>query len=230
MHTTTQLATAIVTVQEVHELGNQQPSIKSNNGSRPTGRPPVAKGIAPSDPRFPHGTASGYRYCKCKACKECNATRKRQLNAKYRQKAGHKAMQAALNVAHRQTPEGRAMRRAHNAARKAAMRLSGLQREVRDLIVRIYEACPPGYQVDHKVPLAVGGEHLPHNLQYLPADVNNAKRARLDFDVSAVAIRWQDVLDEGSTTIPQGSRAKRPEVPGDRLLSAQDMVCSHAKA
>lgn len=214
----------------MRELGNQQPSVKKVKGSRPTGRPPVSKGIDPGDPAFPHGTASGYRYCKCAACKECNAKRKRDLNAKYRLKPGHKALQQALNVAHRESQQGRAMRRAHNAARKAAMRLASLPNEVRALIVRIYEACPVGYQVDHKIPLAAQGEHLPHNLQYLPADVNNAKRARLDFDVSAVAIRWEDILDEGSTTIPQGSRAKRPEVPGDRQAPAQDMVCSHAKA
>ncbi len=227
---TTQSATTNVKAEKHHGLGNQQPSVNREKGSRPTGRPPKSKGIDPSDPAYPHGTASGYRYCKCEPCKLCNAERKRQLNAKYRQKPGHKAMQATLNVAHRMSQQGRAIRKAHNAARKAAMKLAGLPSEVRDLIVRIYAACPSGHQVDHKVPLAAGGEHLPHNLQYLPADVNNAKRARTDFDVSAHVIRWQDLIDEGSTTIPQGSRAKRPEVPGDRQAPAQDMVCSHAKA
>lgn len=201
----------------MRELGDQQPSVKREKVSRPTGRPPKSKGIDPSDPAYPHGTASGYKYCKCDACKICNAKRKLALNAKYRQKPGHQARQKALNVAHRMTAEGRAMRRAHNAARKAAMKLSGLPDAVRDLIVRIYAACPTGYQVDHKIPLAAGGEHLPHNLQYLPADVNNAKRARVDFDTSHVALSWQDLLDEGSTTIPQGSRAKRPEVPSTPL-------------
>lgn len=217
MDTTTQSETAIVTVEKRHGLGNQQPSIEALNAriSR-TGRPPKSKGISPSDPAYPHGTASGYRYCKCEACRQCNSDRKRELNATYRQRPGHKAMQSALNLAHRMTEEGRAMRRAHNAARKAAMRLSGLPKDVRDLIVRIYKACPDGYQVDHATPLAAGGKHLPVNLQYLPADVNNAKRAKLDHDVSAHVIRWQDVLDEGSTTIPRGSRAKRPEVPGDQ--------------
>lgn len=237
MDTTTQSATTNVMVEKRHGLGNQQPSIENMNVrvSR-NGRPPKSKGIDPSDKAYPHGTASGYRYCKCEACRQCNSDRKRELNAMYRQRPGHKARQRALNLAHKRTDEGRAMRRAHHAARKAAMRLSGLPKDVRDLIVRIYKACPIGYQVDHDTPISAGGKHLPENLQYLPADVNNAKRAKLDHDVSAFVIRWQDVLDEGSTTIPQGSRAKRLEVPRDQqyagprygLLSRESVSGSRA--
>ena len=40
-----------------------------------------------------------------------------------------------------------------------------------------------GYQfvVDHKIPLAKGGQHRPDNLQPLRGDQNTAKRDRLDW-------------------------------------------------
>ncbi|MFN4274529.1 MAG: HNH endonuclease signature motif containing protein [Aliihoeflea sp.] len=50
-------------------------------------------------------------------------------------------------------------------------------------IVRIYDECPPGYEVDHVVPLKhklVAGLHVPANLQYLTVAENNAKGNRLE--------------------------------------------------
>jgi hypothetical protein len=47
-----------------------------------------------------------------------------------------------------------------------------------DKIKDIYEKCPPGYEVDHIVPLQgklVSGLHVPENLQYLPMSQNRAK-------------------------------------------------------
>jgi len=172
-------------------------------------------GMPTDHPEFPHGTKRGYRYCKCEACRLANNKAKLDLNAKYRVKPGAKERQRELNAAYKATAEGQAKRRAHHATRKAKMRGAECSAKDKALMERIYGHCPDGYQVDHKIPLAKGGAHLPDNLQYLPSDVNNAKRARTDFDCSGVAIRWQDVLMEPSTTIPQGSRAKRPEVPGN---------------
>ena len=46
----------------------------------------------------------------------------------------------------------------------------------------IYCLCPPGYEVDHAIPLrgeAVSGLHVPWNLQYLPKAENQQKGNRL---------------------------------------------------
>lgn len=48
-------------------------------------------------------------------------------------------------------------------------------------IVEIYVACPPGHEVDHKIPLQskiACGLHVPENLQYLPLTKNRSKGNR----------------------------------------------------
>ena len=62
-----------------------------------------------------------------------------------------------------------------------------------ELIKKIYESAPAGYQIDHIIPLSKGGLHHQDNLQYLPAKDNQSKNNRLDFD-SKNAIRWQDLF------------------------------------
>lgn len=170
------------------------------------------KGMPLDHPDYPHGTLRGYRYCKCEQCRAANAVHKAPFNDQQRQSEEFKARQRVLNRQYKDTEHGRAKRQAHHAARKAKMRGADSTDADKKLMERIYAACPHGHQVDHIVPLAKGGKHHPDNLQYLPSEVNSAKRTKLDFDCSAHVIRWQDLV-EPSTTIPRGSRAKRPEVP-----------------
>lgn len=60
-----------------------------------------------------------------------------------------------------------------------------------ELIKRIYEYSPSGYQVDHIVSLATGGLHHQDNLQYLPS-VENAKKGKNNkYDISKI-LKWQD--------------------------------------
>ncbi len=44
-----------------------------------------------------------------------------------------------------------------------------------------YVNCPSGYQVDHIIPIAKGGQHIISNLQYLTAKENRTKKDRLDW-------------------------------------------------
>ena len=173
------------------------------------------KGIPLDSTEYPHGTVRGYRYCKCEKCKAARAAYMAPHNERQRQSEAFKERQRELNRQYKDTEAGRAKRRAHHATRKAKMRGADCTDADKRLIERIYAACPKGYQVDHKIPLAKGGKHHPDNMQYLPAEVNNAKRAKTDFECSYHAIQWQDLV-EPSTTIPKGSTAKRPEVPGTR--------------
>lgn len=160
-------------------------------------------GMQPDHPDYPHGTRTGYRYCKCDQCKAANNQYKAPMNEKFRQTPEAKAKQQALNKAYKETEHGRAKRKAAHATRKAMKNATTpIALPERQLLERIYRCCPAGYQVDHIVPLSKGGRHHPDNLQYLPAAVNNSKRARVDYDYSTHALRWQDSLREPSTTIP----------------------------
>lgn len=63
----------------------------------------------------------------------------------------------------------------------------------RVLIRKIYENCPSGYEVDHIVALASGGNHHQDNLQYLPALENRRKNKSQKYDKSLV-IQWQTII------------------------------------
>lgn len=61
------------------------------------------------------------------------------------------------------------------------------------LIKRIYECCPDGYHVDHRIALASGGFHHQDNLQYLPA-AENCRKGRRGVYNESLAIQWKDIL------------------------------------
>lgn len=48
-------------------------------------------------------------------------------------------------------------------------------------IREFYANCPPGHEVDHKVPISRGGLHHQDNLQYLPVLENRRKSNKLDY-------------------------------------------------
>lgn len=62
------------------------------------------------------------------------------------------------------------------------------------LIRKIYEYAPPGYQVDHIIALAVGGQHHQDNLQYLPVAENARKGKKNIYDVTKI-LRWQNFCE-----------------------------------
>ncbi len=78
---------------------------------------------------------------------------------------------------------------AANTAKYRAAKLqrtpSWLTEEHWDQINSIYENCPPGYHVDHIVPLQgenVCGLHIPLNLRIIPAEDNLSKSNKLEGD------------------------------------------------
>lgn len=46
-------------------------------------------------------------------------------------------------------------------------------------MVRFYQSCPEGFEVDHIVQLAEGGEHKLDNLRYLEKSENRSRGGRL---------------------------------------------------
>lgn len=50
-----------------------------------------------------------------------------------------------------------------------------------DKIKEIYLNCPPGYEVDHIIPISKGGLHHQDNLQYLTITENRSKSNKLDW-------------------------------------------------
>jgi len=105
------------------------------------------------------------------------------------------------NVEYRKTPKGRANNRNTSAKRRAQKRTQTqfFWPPNKNLIDQIYLNCPKGYDVDHMVALARGGDHHESNLCYLPGSVNSSKNDRsieefgVDFFNKNV-IYWQDIL------------------------------------
>ncbi len=152
----------------------------------------------PSHPLFPHRYTGYILGCRCAVCTKSNTENRRTYVAKVNSPGSAFAIrQAAIKAAWAKTSEGKMSHKSahvvHKAKLKAWMRRTRDQAEIA-LIAQIYVSCPEGYHVDHVIPLARGGWHVAENLQYLPAAINMNKKAKLNYDVSGHAIRWQDVL------------------------------------
>lgn len=151
-----------------------------------------------------HPQCRGGREHICKECRrlrserwvKANPEKPRQYTAAYR--AAHPESRARENDQRRQqyeqSPQAiRERNRAYYRAHKAKFLARNSRR--RDLIKErtpgwadlkaieaFYAACPPGFHVDHVIPLrgkTVSGLHVITNLQYLPATANLKKGNRL---------------------------------------------------
>jgi len=104
-------------------------------------------------------------------------------------------------VKYRKTSKGKAVHKNSEAKRRAQKRTQAqfLGRGNLDLIAKVYQYCPKGYEVDHMLALAKGGDHHESNLCYLPKRINRAKgdRSIEEFGVDIFnenVIYWQDIL------------------------------------
>jgi hypothetical protein len=75
-------------------------------------------------------------------------------------------------------------RKVHNsvaATRRAKMKSASvdLSSEEREQIKQMYLACPDGHEVDHIIPISMGGKHHPDNLQHLPMSENRRKHNKI---------------------------------------------------
>lgn len=188
-------------------------------------------GVTPDHPEFPHGTRTGYKYCKCDACKKANNEYVVPLNRdRINRDPEAKRKKAECNSFWRQTERGIAIKKASHAKRRAFKKTQNTcAASDMEMLRQIYLNCPKGYHVDHIVPLSKGGLHHPGNLQYLPAIVNLQKGNDESFDCSQHVIYWQNLLKEPSSTIPKGSTPKRAEVPRTPQKRGDDIVRSLSK-
>jgi len=96
-------------------------------------------------------------------------------NANLERARAHDRVRAATR---RKTDAGRKYFKAKCAERRAKKLKATVGWANVDAIARIYAGCPPGYHVDHIIPLRgknVSGLHVEANLQYLPASENFRK-------------------------------------------------------
>lgn len=104
----------------------------------------------------------------CNNCKTCNkpTTSSRQTFC------SHRCAAASRKVSEEQ-------KRARNAAAQSAYRAKQYRlldpTASKNLIKEMYVNCPAGYEVDHIVPLSLGGKHHENNLQYLLKKHNRSK-------------------------------------------------------
>jgi hypothetical protein len=85
---------------------------------------------------------------------------------------------------YRTYPERGAAKTAKYRATKLNQTPGWITKDQLDEMIRIYENCPEGYHVDHIIPLQgreVKGLHVPWNLQYLPARINQQYGNRLKY-------------------------------------------------
>lgn len=147
-------------------------------------------------PNFPHGKHAGYKAgCKCKLCNDANNVYKRVYNKKLREENKEYSEACRQNKRdYRQTERGKALYRSMNALRRKRKILQVPEKCDHSLLRIIYENCPEGYQVDHIIPLSLGGEHSPDNLQYLPTKINRLKSNKIDYDCKLYILKWQNYI------------------------------------
>jgi uncharacterized protein YjcR len=66
-----------------------------------------------------------------------------------------------------------------NARYRARLKNQVVEGEDLSLIKEFYKNCPPGYEVDHIIPLSKGGLHTLSNLQYLTITENRRKSNKI---------------------------------------------------
>lgn len=169
------------------------------------------------------GTYGSGRFC-CKVCARAFSTKskRKEINEKVSEKLKGKPSWNKGKKGKKLTEEQRerflegvkryneqrpkvseAQKKAKNVANviayRARKRNAIIETTDLDLIKKIYESCPEGYEVDHIHSLSTGGLHHQDNLQYLPKSENCRKGAARDYDRS-LAVDWRPILAASATS------------------------------
>ena len=112
----------------------------------------------------------GYKHgCRCPKCKTGNQSKSKRDNQR----------NCKLQCADKR-------------ARKYGVMCRGFPRK---LMYVIYRNCPPGWSIDHIIPMSKGGIHHPMNIQYMTLKENVQKGARVFWlETPGTAMQWWDVL------------------------------------
>jgi 5-methylcytosine-specific restriction endonuclease McrA len=86
-------------------------------------------------------------------------------------------------IKYNETDKGRYAnsKKGYNRRKKFKEACEDLSWHEKELIGRFYKNCPKGYEVDHIIPVSKGGKHILSNLQYLTANENRQKSAKLNW-------------------------------------------------
>lgn len=86
-----------------------------------------------------------------------------------------------------------------------------LTKKERKEVIEFYKNCPPGYEIDHIIPISKGGNHTIDNLQYLTKEENREKSNKwigIDmgdhYDPNFLIKRLKNELEENDLLCQQG--------------------------
>ena len=144
---------------------------------------------------------------RCKDCYKIMNKEKYAKNKEYHReycKNWHQENKKSVHKrqkAYRGSKEGRAIR-ASSESRRRTRKFTQAQFQMvgnRDLITKIYQYCPDGYDVDHMRALSRGGDHHESNLCYLPSNINYSKGVKSieefgEERFNEHVLYWQDII------------------------------------
>ncbi len=102
----------------------------------------------------------------------------KRIHTAYNRHTNNKPYRKAQVLKYEKSEKGRITKKKQWCLRHKRIRHFEIPDEEEELLLEFYLDCPPGYEVDHIVPLSKGGQHRLFNLQLLPKSLNRQKQAK----------------------------------------------------